>query len=261
MSKIIDSHVHLGKFNVVRSKVYGWLDVAPDVLMQYIEDFKLSNAWLLSHPHIAGQYDMNGSEETLGLAQSYPALKPFCQIDRASPDCLGRYVDKGCVGIGEIKMPLPINHPSILAVFKVAKDYGLPVVVHMTDKYCFESSDKALAEALDVGANIIFHGWGWWNKLRTGEAASWLKSHENVYMDISANSGLKSLSENLEYSRSFLKEHSDRVLYGSDFPMLTIYDGSQFGTNRHHLTLLEKLELTEQIKENILHRNAEKLVK
>jgi len=263
--KIIDSHVHLGKFNVSRAGVLGWLDVFPDNLMEYVSREKLSAVWLLSHPRMPGLYDMNGSEETLGLAQSYPVIKPFCQIERAAPECIGRYIDKGCVGIGEIKMPLPINHPVLLKMFRTAKEYGIPVVVHTTDTFCYEDSHTALSEALAVGANIIFHGWGWWNKLVSGEMAPILEKYPNAFMDISANSGYSTACEDINYPQRLFKPFSDRILYGTDFPMLalksSVVSGSQFGVNKWHLDLINKSLIDDTAKENIMWRNAERLVK
>jgi len=263
MTKIIDSHVHIGKFNINRSGILGWLDVYPIHLMKYIKQEELSAVWLLSHPYMKGEYELNGSEETLVLAKSYPKIKPFCQVDYATPECIGRYVDKGCVGIGEIKLNLPLNDSKLLKVFKIAKDYDLPVVVHTTDKYCYATHYNQFKEVLDIGANIIFHGWGWWNLLQCGLMQTIIEDFSNVYMDISANSGYRILDEGIGVSK-LLEEHNDRLLYGTDFPMISIPKqsdnmGTQFGIDKKHLNLVKCFDT--KYYDNIFYKNAMRLVK
>ena len=259
MIKVVDCHTHLGRFNVSGSDVLGWLDVGPENLLKYVEKCNLSKVWLLSHPPIEGLYDLSGSYEALELAKSYPEIRPFCQVDNT--ETLAKYVDRGCVGIGEIKVPLPINDPKLLTVFRAAKDYGLPVVVHTTDKHCYELSSAMLGEALQTQANIVLHGWGVWNRLGDGSLVHLMKDFPNLYVDISANSGFKSLGKNVEYSRFVLEWYSSRVLYGTDFPMLTTYGGSQFGVNQDHYNFLNRLSLSQDALHAILHGNAERLVK
>lgn len=86
-----------------------------------------------------------------------------------------------------------------------------------------------------------------------------LREHENLFADISATSGLNALCRDKEYTKRFLTEFSDKILYGTDFPCLS-YDGGQFGPNREHLVLLEALKMPSRVLDKILHLNAEKII-
>ena len=81
-----------------------------------------------------------------------------------------------------------------------------------------------------------------------GEIERLLETYPNLYCDISANSGLRALSRDTEYSKRFLARFSDRVLYGRDYYY-----------NKHQ-EFLNSLGLDRDILDKIYFKNALRLI-
>jgi len=254
----IDSHVHIGKYNVKNSKVYGWVSIGYGDLEAYMNDYGVTDAWLLSHPKQKEFYNLNNNARTLELAEGNGKLKPFCSVAPGNEATIEGYVDKGCKGVGEIKTKTPIDHPQMLTLYRVAHQHKLPVLIHMVDEYCPDIF-RLMGALSEIQCNMVFHGWGWWNHFHDRIVEKIVSEHPNVYMDISANSGYKTLYRNIVYTKYFLTKYSNHILYGTDFPMLTIDDGTQFGSNQQHMELLRGLNLPQSCVENIMYKNAVKL--
>lgn len=179
---------------------------------------------------------------------------------------------------GEVKLRMMYDNPDALRLFRVAGELGLPVLLHFDYEYesgklfprpswwygggidCLERVLKACPET-----NFIGHAPGFWahfsrdDKYKTmpypdgpvipgGEIERLLESYNNLYCDISANSGLRALSRDREYTRAFLERFSERVLYGRDYYY-----------NKHQ-ELLNSLELSNAALDNIYYKNALKLI-
>ena len=263
--KIVDAHVHVGKFKVSNPKICGWFSANLENLKDYIKKENLEAVFLLSHPPVTG-YQLASSEKVLEIAEKDFRVKPFCMVNILAKNIedeikkLRKYLSKGCVGIGEVKAEIPVNHPRMLKLFDWAGEHNLPVIIHMTEKYCYDFFRlRSLIRKLKT--NLIMHGWGWWNHLQNGFIAQILDEEPNLYMDCSANSGFINLAKNLNYTKNFLEKYAEKILYGTDFPMLTTYDGTQFGLNKHHLNLLLTLNLNQKKLRKILRDNALKLLK
>ena len=140
MFKIIDCHVHVGEYRINSPKIYGWMQVSSEDLLNYMSDFNITSSWLLSHPKTVPNYYLNNNEDTLDITSRHPDLIPFCTPSRA--DDISALVKKGCKGIGEIKNDKPIDHHKLQDIYKVAADFSLPVLIHISDKYCYGSIDQ-----------------------------------------------------------------------------------------------------------------------
>ena len=75
------------------------------------------------------------------------------------------------------------------------------------------------------------------------------------YADISAGSGLRALSRDLEYTQVFARRHWRQLLFGTDFPCTSSPAGTTFGVDRAHLDLIQGLDLTREEREAILGDN------
>jgi predicted TIM-barrel fold metal-dependent hydrolase len=75
-----------------------------------------------------------------------------------------------------------------------------------------------------------------------------LDTYPNLYCDISAGSGCNALSRDLEFTKKFLVNYQDRILYGRDY-----YDNV-------HQELLDSLGLPKEVLDKIYGLNALKLV-
>ena len=67
--------------------------------------------------------------------------------------------------------------------------------------------------------------------------------------DISAGSGCNALRRDPEFAVKFLTAYQDRVLYGRDY------------FDNQHQEFLESIDLPDDIREKIYHKNAEKVLK
>jgi predicted TIM-barrel fold metal-dependent hydrolase len=81
-----------------------------------------------------------------------------------------------------------------------------------------------------------------------GEIERLLETYPNLYCDISANSGLRALSRDTEYTKGFLTRFRTRVLYGRDYYY-----------NKHR-EFLDSLGLEKDVLDGIYYKNALRLI-
>ncbi len=219
------------------------------------------------------------TEEVLRVHREYPdRIIPFCVVDPRRTKALEelqRYVDKGARGLGEFKVRLPLDDARSMKIYKACGELGLPVLIHTdhTYNYGIERVEAVIRKLLDT--IFIFHGPGWWKHISAevgkedypkgkvvpgGLIERVLSRYSNVYADISAYSGLNALERDRDYAKEFLRRFHDRIIFGTDFPCIAP-NGTQFGPNRAHLKLLKSLKLDREVLNDILFRNASKLIR
>ncbi len=131
----IDVHTHIGRT---------WNPDEPlsaDALVKWMDDHHVAKAIVLPLVSPESSSYLNLTEQALEAARRFPdRLVPFCCIDPRTSYTGGRaglramlkeYVDQGARGFGEHKVGLPIDHPSMRAVYEVCDDLRLPVLFHM----------------------------------------------------------------------------------------------------------------------------------
>lgn len=202
--------------------------------------------------------------------------------DPRRPDAIDRLqsaIDLYGVRIyGEIKLRMMYDNPDAIRMFRFCGEKGLPVVVHIDYEFgtgasyprpnwwygggigAFERAVKACPETIFLG-----HAPGFWAHISAddqfeqvaypkgkvipgGKVVEMLRTYPNLYCDISAGSGCNALSRDPDFSRSFLLEFQDRILYGRDY-----FDNI-------HQELLNGLGLSEEVLAKIYSGNALKLV-
>ncbi len=123
----------------------------------------------------------------------------------------------------------------------------LPILLHTGDsRYDYSNPDR-MKRILDAYPNLTvigahFGGWSCWK-----EAAEKLSGYDNFYVDCSSSFDWLSPEESAELVRAY---GSDKVLFGSDFPMWS-----------HELEIKRFFEmgLTDEENRKILYENAIKL--
>ncbi|MDD3119740.1 MAG: amidohydrolase family protein [Victivallales bacterium] len=181
---------------------------------------------------------------------------------------------------GELKCRMMYDNPDALRLFRLAGELGMPVVFHL--QYDFRPTGAApwcewwggtmatIERVLAACPATIFlgHAPGFWIHIsrdelwRTdnyppaaapvipgGRIPELLRRYPNLYCDISAGSGCMALRRDPEFTRRFLTEFQDRVLYGRDY-----FDNI-------HQEFLDGLGLPEEVLSKIYATNAEKLVR
>jgi predicted TIM-barrel fold metal-dependent hydrolase len=181
---------------------------------------------------------------------------------------------------GEWKFRLPFDDPRCLELFYAAGELKLPVVLHLDVPYLKNEEGQRtyrqswyggtvdnLERALQAcpQTNFIGHAPGFWREISAdadespeaypsgplqtpGKLCRLFDEYSNLYADLSAGSALRALQREPEYSRQFLTEYSDRLLFARDY----------YEQDLHKF--LQTLDLGEDVTEKIYHRNAEKLL-
>ena len=131
---------------------------------------------------------------------------------------LERFVQMGCIGIGEVVANIPFDDPRTINMFRQCGDWKLPLIFHgnaidtgsygLTDEPGSPRLERLLREAPD--ATVIGHGPGFWSEIGGGltletkplyqsgpineEGSLWrlLRTYPNLYCDISARQRLHS---------------------------------------------------------------------
>jgi predicted TIM-barrel fold metal-dependent hydrolase len=180
---------------------------------------------------------------------------------------------------GELKLRMMYDNPDAIRMFRYCGKRGLPVLVHIDYEFptgydyprpnwwyggginAFERAIKACPETMFIG-----HAPGFWahisgddqydkipypnGKVKPGgKVVEMLRTYPNLYCDISAGSGINALNRDPEFSKPFLLEFQDRILFGRDNSM----------DNRHQ-ELLNGFGMPDEVLEKIYSGNALKLV-
>lgn len=209
-------------------------------------------------------YLPQANEDILDMAEQYPdRFFPFCNIDPraltnavdAPLDRLLRYYkDKGCRGLGEVMLNVPMMHPMVQNLFKHAQEVGLPVTCDGSDVVGGDFGlydDPGLPQlehTLQRFPNLVMLGHGpvFWAEIArletpaqrkttftpNGDQVGWnppagpiieegvvpklFRRHENLYGDLSDPSPLNALSRDKDYGPKFLTEFQDRLMFGTD---------------------------------------------
>ncbi|OUC09095.1 hypothetical protein RY27_04960, partial [Litorilinea aerophila] len=178
----------------------------------------------------------------------------------------------------ELKLRMMYDNPDALRVFRFCGEKGLPVVVHIDYEFdtgrryprpnwwygggieAFERAVRACPETIFVG-----HAPGFWAHISGddqydkvpyptgpivpgGKVIEMFRTYPNLYADLSAGSAYTALTRDRAFTRDFLLEFQDRLLYGRDY-----FD------NRMQ-ELLNSLELPEEALAKIYAGNALRLV-
>jgi predicted TIM-barrel fold metal-dependent hydrolase len=208
-------------------------------------------------------------------------LIPFCDIDpravylkpRDIEALLARYMEAGAKGLGEHKCGTAIDDPGNRTIFRICSELGLPVLLHMdtirnTDEPVLPGLDRVLRES--PGAKFIGHANAWWSSIsgdvtketlggyptgpvKPGGAIDRLMDkYGNLYGDLSAGSGLNAIRRDPGFGREFLIRRADRLLFGTDY----LSQGQQVD----QFTLLDQLDLPEEVQAKIYRENARSLL-
>nr|WP_295930538.1 amidohydrolase family protein [uncultured Dyadobacter sp.] len=225
------------------------------------------------------QAKCTGNEVCHAIAQKYPHEFTFGANEVPDlPDAvkeIEKYLKMGGVVIGELKFGLDCDSMEMQLIYKLAEDYQVPVLMHWQFQmfnYNFERFPKMLEKYHRV--NFIGHAQTWWanidknhgdqsilypkTKVTPGGLTDRLLSDfPNMYGDMSAGSGLLSMTRDEDHARDFLQRHQDKLLYGSDCDD-HIGSGEKCQGSQ---TILEirKLSASKAIERKILYGNAKKL--
>ena len=217
-------------------------------------------------------YEKNRSRFVLGFAP-----------DPRLPNCLNRL--KSAMGfydvkiVGEFKFRMMIDNYDAVELFRYAGENGMPVTLHLEEPavypyfkgntlpratYWYGGDIDALERVLKLCPDTDFlgHAPAFWNNYLVenpnaakddcsymrGKLIGLLDKYKNLYCDMSAGSGLAALRKDPAFTKSFMTDYCDRILYGRD-----CFDNS-------HQEFINSLELGKDVTDRIYYKNALKLV-
>ena len=225
------------------------------------------------------QAKAGGNEACYQLAKQYPKELLFGANE--VPDLPGakaeieKYLKLGAVVIGELKFGVDCDSKEMQQIYELAQAYNVPVLIHWQFNmynYGFDRFHKMLEKYPKV--NFVGHAQTWWanvdksytdqqglypkGKITPGGLTDRLLSdYPNVYADLSAGSGLNSITRDEEHAKAFLKKHQNKLMYGSDCLDATaqVKDCSGAGT----LAEVRKLAPDKKALRKILYKNAQQV--
>ncbi|MBP1993183.1 amidohydrolase family protein [Paenibacillus eucommiae] len=253
----IDIHAHAYR----KPDPYFRFGTAEDLIRKY-DELGIEKGVVL--PIVSPEiYMPQANEDILDMAEAYPdRLIPYCNVDpRAltnSADApldkvLSYYKEKGCKGVGEVMLNLPLMDPLVQNLFRHAEKVGLPIVFDGTDQIGgdfglyddpglpqLEHTLQRFPDLLIFGHGPVF--WSEIGRLETpGERAIIydLKGHQvgrlpdgpikeegvvpklmrrypNLRGDLADGTAYNALNRDHEYGPKFLEEFQDRIYFGTD---------------------------------------------
>ena len=148
----------------------------------------------------------------------------------------------------ELKVRLSFDDPDALRLYEYCGEAKLPITIHLDypidhgngsyprPNWWYGGSIESLERAVNCCPKTIFigHALGFWAHLSAddqfnavsypggpilpgGKITTMLRKYPNLYADLSAGSSLRALQRDFEFSRKFLTEFQDRLLFGRDY--------------------------------------------
>jgi predicted TIM-barrel fold metal-dependent hydrolase len=181
---------------------------------------------------------------------------------------------------GEFSYRIPLDDPRCIQLFRKVGEWKCPVVLHIDPAYLPGPDGKpvfcerwngdsldALERTIQACPQTVFigHAPGFWRfisgdghqdparvpqgpNVPGGHVVRLMRQYPTLWADLSAGSGLKTIRRDLGFTREFLHEFSDRLLFGRD----------DYGDNLRQF--LQSLALPQELLDKILFRNALNLV-
>lgn len=225
------------------------------------------------------QAKCTGNEDCYAVSQKYPGEFTFGSNE--VPDLanaveeIEKYLKLGAKVIGELKFGLDCDSKEMQRIYQLAQAYNVPVLMHWQFQmfnFNFERFPKMLEKYPKV--NFIGHAQTWWANIDKnhndqtvlypntrvtpgGLTDRLLSDYPNMYGDMSAGSGLLSMTRDEDHARDFIRRHQDKLLYGSDCDD-HIGSGEKCQGSQT-IAEIRKLSASKTIERKLLYGNAKKL--
>ncbi|KYH40733.1 MAG: hypothetical protein AYL32_010190 [Candidatus Bathyarchaeota archaeon B26-2] len=198
---------------------------------------------------------------------------------------LERFVEMGCVGMGEVSANMYFDDPRAVNLFRQCGQWDLPITIESTgpgeghygfiDDVGSPHLERLLQQVPET--IIIGHGPGFWADIgggltveeksgypkgpirQEGSVPRLLRTYPNLYADISAMSGYNALTRDEAFAIRFLNEFQDRIIFGTDVC---------FGDERGRMPqlgylrrLLDEGHITQEVFDKITYKNVLRVMK
>ena len=189
---------------------------------------------------------------------------------------IARYLKLGGVLIAEQKFGVECDSAAMQAIYALAQDHHVPVLMHWQYKmynYGFDRFYKMLEKYPRV--NFLGHAQTWWANVDRsyrddeknlypkgpitpgGLTDRYLSDYPNMFGDLSAGSGLNALTRDEAFTRDFLARHQDKLVFGSD---CSDHEGAgEKCQGAQTIAAVRRLAASREIERKLLYGNARKL--
>ena len=224
--------------------------------------------------------------------QSNGRFIAFCNLDprvldNTSDSDLGFLIDfyrrQGCKGMGEVLPNMAFGDPKMQNLFHHCEQAKFPLLfdcsAQLNQSYGIYDDPglPQLCASLEKFPDLTFigHGPGFWSEFgelrpgtdrrdyqhgpieKEGAVVKLMRDHPNLWVDLSAASGYFAMTRDIGFTRQFMKEFSDRILFGTDICFSVAPKTLVINLlNEFH----EDGTLSDEQYEAITHRNAERLL-
>lgn len=274
--KKIDIHVHIGKLLFSRP------GISVRYLLNWMDEMEIEKACVMAveNPEEIDYYVT--SERVIRSCRSYPdRLVPFCNVDprRGEPGefdpypIIARYKERGAKGFGEMLAGLWIDDQRNRKIFAACEKLKLPVLIHIDNYRNFDQIGLPRLEKVlqsFPGLNFITHALHWWSEIsaevseddrgsyptgpiiKGGRAEQLLQKYDNLFADLSADSGTNALTRDPSFTPGFLTRNQDKLLFGTDL----VYKGQKKTIHE----VLNSSGVDTAVLEKIYYLNAKKVL-
>lgn len=188
------------------------------------------------------------------------------------------YKNLGAKGVGELAVPLYFNNPKMEHLIECCMDLELPLLTHMNDiltnkGIVDEEGLVYLEKALKKYPKFIYigHSQPFWveiaqytgdrnayqpGNVKPGKLIELFNNYENLYGDLSANSGGNAILRDADFGIEFLDKYQDKLLYGTD----TLSKNMHYPLGAYLDSLLGQKKITREAYAKICNENAVKLL-
>lgn len=263
-------------------------------LLEFYDRLNIEKGVLLPLVAAEGQFAQLSNENSIIASRMHPdRFVWFCNVDpRAASNnenadlryILEHYKALGARGMGELTAQLYADDPKIDNLFSACEECDFPVTIHISPRmgYWYGIVDELGLPRLESmlqkhpKLKVIGHSQPFWAEMSAGlteeqredyptgkviKGRVWelMSKYENLYCDLSADSGMSAMMRDPDNAAEFMHTFADRVLYGCDLCGYN-YDGfiafDQFLDN-----LVESGKLSEADYRKIVRENAIKILK
>lgn len=293
--KKIDIHAHATLFPEYFPPLrVGNRFVSPEEVISDYDKIGIEKGVLLPLSSPEAQITPMTSEACKFIADKYPdRFSWYCGLDPRSldndPKCdlasvLDFYKNIGAKGVGEITAQIYADDPRLDNLFSACEETDMPALIHMAPYFqgCYGIVDELglprLEKMLKKHPNLklIGHSQVFWSeisadnteetrsgfpkgKVTEGKVVELMREYENLYCDLSANSGANAIMRDPEFGARFIEEFSDRIMYGCDICANT--NTHQFMFSEFLDKMREEKMISEENYRKIVRDNAIRILK
>ena len=233
--QIIDIHEHIESLE--RAEVLLSADREENVTRTVLLPSPVETLTLNGHKSFTGYRE--NTDELFKIKEKYPEqFDVLCTVSPLEPDAL-QYI-KDCVKRGAVGIKLynghsyyhdifsvPLDSPRMNPIYAYAEKNRLPVLYHVNITKYGDELERVLQSYPDLVVNVPHY---MVSSIGLDKVKALLDKYPNLYTDISFGSpeymaaGFRRLSNNTTKYESFMKEYSDRILFGTDMVLTSAQD-------------------------------------